>query len=72
MPHDISQECTCVQVRDLHEGDIFKLAPTDIATVWIRGEYIRGEKKYECYKYDDMNHFTYLKSNRYVYTGFTF
>lgn len=72
MTVDISKECTCVQVRDLHEDDLFKLTPTASARVWVRGKYIRGEKKYECFEYYDINHFTYLSPNRYVYIGFTF
>lgn len=72
MPRDISQECTCVQVRDVKDGEVFKLTPTDTATVWVRSSYIRGEKKFEAFAYDDINHFIYLKPSRYVYIGFTF
>ena len=57
MPRDISKECTCVQLRDVPEGGYFKLTPTDTAPVWVRGEYVRGEKKYECWRYDDINDF---------------
>lgn len=72
MAKDISETCTCVQVRDVPEGGYFKLAPTDTSPVWVRGEYVRGEKKYECYRADDICHFAYYKSNRYVYIGFTY
>lgn len=72
MSRDISQECTCVQVRDLHNGDMFKLSPTDTSPVWFRGDYDRTEKKYECYRFDDFGDYTLLKGDRYVYTGFTF
>lgn len=72
MPRDISKDCTCVRLRDVPYGTYFKLTPTDTAPVWVRGEYVRGEKRYECWRYDDICAFTNFSGDRCVYIGFTF
>ena len=72
--------CTCVvsKVKELKKGDFFTLKDVSGSTyipdsvVWVRGEYDRASKKYECYKYDDVNHFSYLRADRVVYTDFVF
>ena len=35
---------------------------------WVKGYYERKTKKYECYKYDDVNHEQFLKGTREVFT----
>ena len=71
-------ECTVIKVKELKKGDFFTLKDvTDTAfipnnIVWVRGEYDRSSKKYECYKYDDVSHFSYFKGDRKVFTEFTF
>jgi hypothetical protein len=62
----------CVQIKTLKQGDFFRLTNSDTAPVWVRSVYVRECKKYECFKYDDVNHFAYLTGTRYVYTNFTF
>lgn len=72
--------CTCVsiKVKELKKGEFFTLKDVTGSTfipdsvVWVRGEYDRSSKKYECYKYDDVNHFSYLRAERVVYTDFVF
>lgn len=59
-------------LRQIKQGEFFKLQPTDSAPVWIRGYYCREDKTFEAYKWDDTNHETFLKGNRKVFVGFTF
>lgn len=40
--------------------------------VYIRSDYDREIKKYEVYKYDDMNDYRFMKGTRIVYVGFVF
>lgn len=56
-----------IELRKLGRGDLFRLAGNDDAPVWVRDEYDRSERKYLCYKYDDVNHWTYMRSMRGVY-----
>lgn len=62
-------------VKELKKGEFFTLKPIENPTeskVFIRGEYDRTSKKYECQKFSDMNAFRYLKADTIVYTDFTF
>lgn len=56
-----------IELRKLGRGDLFRLAGNDDAPVWVRDEYDRSERKYLCYKYDDVNHWAYMRSVRGVY-----
>lgn len=56
-----------IELRKLGRGDLFRLAGNDDAPVWVRDEYDRSERKYLCYKYDDVNHWVYMRSARGVY-----
>lgn len=56
-----------IELRKLGRGDLFRLAGNDDAPVWVRDEYDRSERKYLCYKWDDVNHWTYMRSVRSVY-----
>lgn len=56
-----------IELRKLGRGDLFRLAGNDDAPVWVRDEYDRSERKYICYKWDDVNHWTYMRSVRAVY-----
>lgn len=56
-----------IELRKLGRGDLFRLAGNDDAPVWVRDEYDRSERKYLCYKWDDVNHWTYIRSVRSVY-----
>lgn len=62
-------------VKDLKIGEYFTLKPINEPTekqVYIRGEYDRTEKKYECGKFSDISYTRYLNGNTVVYTDFTF
>ena len=56
-----------IELRKLGRGSLFRLAGNDDAPVWVRDEYDRSERKYLCYKWDDVNHWAYMRSARGVY-----
>lgn len=55
------------QLRQIKEGEFFRLSKSESAPVWVRGYYERSEKSFECYKYDNVNHETFFKGSRSVY-----
>lgn len=62
-------------VKDLKPGEWFTLKPIEEpkeSQVYIRGEYDRSERKYECGKFSDISYSRYLKGTTRVYTDFTF
>lgn len=59
-------------IRELKKGEFFRLTDWENAPVWVRGEYIREEKKYSTYKYDDVNNERLLPGDKEVFIGFTF
>lgn len=63
---------TKTTVAKLKKGDFFKLSESDTAPVWIRGEYVRSEKKYSCTRFNDINHEKLAKGDREVFIDFEF
>lgn len=63
-------EFTVMKVKELKQGEYFKLSPN--GRVYVRGYYERSERKYECYLFDDVNHETFLRGYREVIVGFDF
>lgn len=64
-----------VLLKDIKKGEFFTLKPIEYPTeqqVYIRDSYDRTEKKYECYKFNDVNAWRYLRGNKEVYTDFIF
>ena len=64
-----------MKVKELRKGDFFTkkpLADPKESQVWIRGEYDRSAKKYECQRFDDASEFCYLPGDKDVYIDFTF
>lgn len=62
-------------LKNLKIGEYFTLKPIENPTekqVFIRGEYDRTEKKYECGRFDDISYTRYLSGKTEVYTDFTF
>jgi hypothetical protein len=59
-------------IKQTPRREYFKLRATDTARVWVRGDYDRATKRYECQAADDMNEFCYLKGTRAVFIGFTY
>lgn len=61
-----------VQLKQVKQGEFFKLRETENAPVWVRGEYDREDKKYLCAKFDNINYEQMFKGNRIVFIGFDF
>lgn len=64
-----------MKLKDLKRGEYFTLKPIDEPTekqVYIRGDYDRAERKYECNKFSDVNYCRYISGDKEVYTDFTF
>lgn len=62
-------------VKELKKGEYFTLKPIaepKDSQVFIRGEYDRSEKKYECSKFSDFCYSRLLKPTTVVYTEFIF
>lgn len=59
-----------MKISELKKGEFFKLSEN--GCVYVRDSYDRSSKKYECYKFDDVNSFRYLKGNKDVITDFVF
>ncbi len=60
-----------VKIKDLKRGALFTLKVIDgepkDSQIYIRGEYDRTDKKYECTRYDDCNYWRYFNGNKLVY-----
>lgn len=61
-----------MKLKDLKRGDFFRLKDSDTAPVWVKGEYVRSEKKYSTHKFDDINHERLVSSEKEVITRFEF
>ena len=69
-----------VKLREVKKGECFTLKnPSTVPDeempskyVYVRGDYIRPLNKYEVYRYDDINRFSYFNGDRAVYINFTF
>lgn len=59
-------------LRNVKRGDFFRLTNSETAPVWVRGEYNRSSRKYECCKFDDANHWNEFSGSRVVYFDFEF
>ena len=64
-----------MKIKDMKKGSFFTKkqieCPVD-RQVWIRGDYDRSEKKYECVRFDDANAFCYISGEKEVFTDFIF
>lgn len=63
------------QLKDLKKGEYFTLKPIEEPTekqVYIRGDYDKSERKYDCGRFDDISYSRLLKGTTTVYTEFTF
>ena len=73
--HFVWKGTTTMTVKELKKGEFFTKKPIENPTerqVFIRGEYDRTQKKYECTRFDDVSACCYLKAGTEVYTDFTF
>lgn len=60
------------KVNKVNQGTYFKLQDTETAPVWVRGDYVRSDKKFSCYKFDDVNHERFFFGSSKVYNNFEF
>lgn len=66
---------TAITIRELKKDEWFTLKPIEEpkeSQVFIRGEYDRSERKYDCSKFSDYCSTRWFKGDRVVYIGFTF
>lgn len=64
-----------MKLKDLKKGEYFTLKPIEEPKenqVYIRGEYDRTERKYDCGRCDDISYSRYFSGKTEVYTQFTF
>ena len=59
-------------LKQIKQGELFRLQPTDSAPVWVRGHYCREDKTFEAYKWDDTNHEAFFKGTKRVFVDFEF
>ena len=60
------------ELRNVKHGDFFRLANSETAPVWVRGDYNRASKKFEAYKYNDGNYWNEFRGSRVVFVGCEF
>lgn len=63
------------KLKDLKRGEWFTRKPIEYprdAQVWVRGDYDRSSKRYNCTSYDDINRELNLRGDTVVYTDFIF
>lgn len=64
-----------VKLSTLKKGDLFTLKPIEEPTesqVYIRDDYDRSLKKYDCYKFSDICQYRSFKGDKIVYVDFYF
>lgn len=62
-------------LKDLKKGEFFTRKPIEYpkeSQVWIRGEYDRSTRRYECTRFDDCCRTMMIPGNKDVFTEFTF
>lgn len=60
------------KIKELASEEFFRLSESETAPVWVRGEYNRSTRKYECYKYEDVNTWSEFNGSRMVFAGFEY
>lgn len=61
-----------VELKQVKEGEFFRLKESDTAPVWVKGYYYRPDKVFEAYQFGDANKETFLKGSRLVFIDFEF
>jgi hypothetical protein len=59
-------------IKALPKGEFIKLKDSESSPVWVRGDYDRQSRTYSIYKFDDVNHESFVRGSRVVFVGFTF
>lgn len=58
------------KISELKKGDFFKLSEN--GWLYVRGDYDRSSKRYECYEIDDVNGCRYLEGSKDIISVFIF
>ena len=69
------KEKKAMTIKDLKKGDFFTLKNIENPTetqVWIRGDYDRSSKTYDCTRFDDICRTRSMKPTATVYVDFIF
>lgn len=70
-----------ILLKDVRKGEYFTLTKKvqrneddEVLSkyVYVRSDYDRESKKYEVYKFDDVNDYRFMKGTRIVWVGFRF
>lgn len=64
-----------MKIKELKKGEYFtvkQITEPKESQVYVRGEYDRTERMYECWKWNDVNNTRFYKGDKEVYTDFTF
>lgn len=64
-----------MKLKDLKRGDYFckkPIASPNERQVWIRGDYDRSARRYECTRFCDFCDTQYIPGDREVFCDFTF
>ena len=64
-----------MKLKDLKKGEYFTIKPLENpkeSQIYIRGEYDRSTKKYDCERFDDISYSKEFDGNKEVFTEFTF
>ncbi len=56
-----------IELRKVKREDFFRLTDSDTAPLWVRSEYDKCSKKFGCYKYDNINHYSEFTGKRLVF-----
>ena len=64
-------EAKPMALKDVKSGDYIK-RKIDSKTVYIKGDYIRSLKGFECTDVEDINKTIVIKSDKLVFVGFTY
>jgi hypothetical protein len=60
-----------MEMRSLKAGEYFKRTAT-AKRVYIKGDYCKARKVFDCQAADDINQYTAAKADRLVFVGFTY
>ena len=60
-----------VELRKVKSGDWFK-RKADSKTVYVKDEYIRSNRRFECHDWFDINRYILLKPSTMVWVDFIF
>lgn len=64
-----------MKVKELKKGCYFTKKAIEEpreSQVWVRGEYDRSSRKYECHRFDDINSTCFLPGDREAFVDFVF